>query len=44
MALDLCVAEGLSNGGIVNFAVAVAAIADQVDDNIGAEFVAVIGG
>ena len=34
----------LRDGGIVDFAVAVAAITDEVDDNVAAEFGAVFGG
>ena len=44
MLLDLLVEQRLGDGGIVDFAVAVAAIADQIDDDVGAELVAVLGG
>ena len=41
MLFNLFVEERLSDGGIVDFAVAVATVADQIDDDIGAELVAV---
>ena len=41
MLFDGLVEQRLGDGGIVDFAVAVAAVADQVDDDIGAELVAV---
>ena len=44
MVFDFLVAQRLRDGGIVDFAVAVAAIADEVDDDVGAEIVAVFGG
>ena len=44
MLFDLLVEQRLRDGGIVDFAVAVAAVADQIDDDVGAEFVAVLGG
>jgi hypothetical protein len=44
MAFDLRVAQRLGDGGVVDFAVAVAAIADEVDDDVGVELVAVFGG
>ena len=44
MLFDCLVHQGLGDGGVVHFAVAVTAIADEVDDDIGAEFVAVLGG
>src|SRR5580692_3823091 len=44
MLFDLFVEQRLSDGGIVDFAVTVAAVADQVDDYVGAELVAVFGG
>src|SRR5271165_950384 len=44
MLLDAVVEERLRDGGVVDFAVAVAAIADQIDDDIGVEFSAIFGG
>src|ERR1700683_4649096 len=44
MRLDFAVAQRLRDGGIVHFAVAVLAIADQIDHYRAREFVAVIGG
>src|ERR1700728_3656432 len=44
MVLDLRVAEGLGDGRVVDLTVAVAAVSDQVDDDIGTEFVAVVRG
>ena len=44
MFFDLLVEQRLRDGGIVDFAVTVAAIADEVDDDVGAELVAVFGG
>ena len=44
MLFDLLVEQRLGDGGIVDFAVAVAAVADEIDDDVGAEFVAVFGG
>ena len=44
MLFDLFVEQGLGDGGIVDFAVTVAAVADQVDDHVGAELIAVFGG
>ena len=42
--LDFAVTKRLRDGGIVHFAVAVFAIADQIDHHRAREFVAVIGG
>src|SRR5215469_14432825 len=44
MVLDAFVEAGLRNGRVVHFAVAVAAIADQIDDHIGIEFGSILGG
>ena len=44
MLFNLLVEQRLGDGGIVDFAVTVAAVADQVDDHVGAELVAVFGG
>src|SRR6266851_285358 len=44
MLFDFFVEQRLSDCGIVNFAVTVAAVADQIDHNIGAELVAIFGG
>jgi hypothetical protein len=44
MLLDRLVQQRLGDGGIVHFAVAVAPVADQVDDHVGAELVAILGG
>ena len=44
MVLNALVEERLGDCGIVHFAVAVAAIADEVDDHVGTEFGAVFGG
>ena len=44
MLFDLFIEQRLSDGGIVDFAVTVAAVADEVDDHVGAEAVAVFGG
>ena len=44
MLFDLFVEQRLSDGGIVDFAVAVATVADEVDDDVGAELVAVFDG
>ena len=41
MILDTFVEERLRNGGIVHFAVAVATVADEVDDHIAAKFGAI---
>ena len=41
--LDLGVAEGLGDGGVVDFGVAVAAVADEVNDDVGLEGLAVFG-
>jgi hypothetical protein len=41
MRLDFGVAQGLGDGGIVDLAVPVAAVTDQVDDHIGVEGVTV---
>ena len=44
MVLDFGVAKGLGDGGVVDFGVAVAAVADEVDDDVGLEGLAVFGG
>ena len=44
MALDAAVAQRLGDGGVVDFGVAVTAIADEVDDHVAVEGVAVFGG
>ena len=44
MLFDFLVEQRLRDGGIVDFAVAMAAIADEIDDHVGAELVAVFGG
>ena len=44
MLFDFLVQQRLGDGGIVDFAVAVAAVADQIDHHVGAELVAVFGG
>ncbi len=44
MFFDLFVEKRLGDGGVVDFAVTVAAVSDQVDDHVGAEPVAVFGG
>ena len=44
MLFDLLVEQRLRDRGIVDFAVAVAAVADEIDDDVGAELVAVFGG
>ena len=44
MLFDFLVEKRLRDGGIVDFAVAVAAVADEIDDDVGAELVAVLGG
>ena len=44
MLFDLFVEQRLGDGGIVDFAVAVTAVADEVDDHVSAELVAVFGG
>src|SRR5271170_2437665 len=44
MVLDAAVAQGLRDGGIVDFGVAVTAVADEVDDYIAMKGVAVLGG
>ena len=44
MLFDLLVEQRLGDGGVVDFAVAVAAVADEIDDDVGAEFVAIFGG
>jgi hypothetical protein len=44
VVLDECVAEGLGDGGIVYLAVTVATVADEVDDDVGVELVAILGG
>ncbi len=42
MGFDLLVEQGLGDRRIVDLAVAVAAIADEVDDHVGLESVAVV--
>jgi hypothetical protein len=44
MVFDFFVEQRLGDGGIVDLAVAVTAVADEIDDYVGAEFVAVFGG
>ena len=44
VVLDFGVAEGLGDGGVVDFGVAVAAVTDEVDDDVGVEGLAVVGG
>ncbi len=44
MLFDFLVEQRLGDGGIVDFAVAVAAISDEIDDDVGAELVAVVDG
>ena len=44
MLFDFFVEQRLGDGGIVDFAMAVAAVADEIDDHIGAELVAILGG
>jgi hypothetical protein len=44
MVFDLLIEQRLGDGGVVDFAVTVAAVADEVDDYVGAEAVAVFGG
>ena len=44
MLFDLLIEQRLGDGRVVDFAVAVAAIADEIDDDVGAELVAVFGG
>ena len=44
MILDLCVAQWLGNGRVIYLTVAVAPVANQVDDHIGVERVAVFDG
>src|SRR5271170_2683571 len=44
MVLDAFVKARLSDRGVVDFAVAVAAVADQVDDHVGIEFCAIFRG
>ena len=44
VVLDDGVAAGLGDGGVVDLGVAVAAVADEVDDDVGVEGVAVVGG
>ncbi len=41
--LDFGVAERLGDGGVVDFGVAVATVADEVDDDVGVEGLAVLG-
>ena len=44
MIFDRFVEQGLGDGGVVDFAVSVTAIADHVDDDVGAELVAIFEG
>jgi hypothetical protein len=44
MVFDFLVEQRLRDGGVVDFAVAVAAVADEIDDHVSAELVAVLGG
>ena len=44
MLLDLLIKKRLRDGRIVDFAVAVTAVSDEIDDDVGAELVAVLGG
>src|SRR5579872_1655673 len=44
MLFDLLVEQGLRDGGIVDFAVTVAAVTDKVDDDVRAEFIAIFRG
>ncbi len=44
MILDLCVTQRLRDGRVVHFAVAMAAVTDQVDDHIGVEGIPVFHG
>ena len=44
MVFDEGVAARLGDGGVVDFAVAVAAVADEIDDDVGVEGMAVVGG
>ena len=44
MLFDLLIEKRLRDGGVVDFAVAVAAEADEIDDYVAVEFVAVFGG
>ena len=44
MLLDEGVAARLGDGGVVGFVVAVATVADEVDDDVGVEALAVLGG
>ena len=44
VVLDAGVAEGLGDGGVVDLGVAVAAVADEVDDDVGVEGLAVLCG
>jgi len=44
MILDAFVEARLRDGGVVDFAVTVAAIADEVDDDIAAKLRAILGG
>ena len=44
VVFDGGVAARLRDGGVVDFAVAVAAVADEVDDDVGVEALAVLGG
>src|SRR5882672_4917294 len=43
MVLDELIKTGLGDGGIINFTVAVAAEADEVDDDVAVELVAILG-
>src|SRR5208282_5210858 len=44
MFFDLLIEKRLRDGRVVDFAVTVAAVADEIDDNVGAELVAVFDG
>ncbi len=44
MLFDFFIKKRLGDSGIVDLAMAVAAVPDEIDDYVGAEFVAVLGG
>ena len=44
MFFDFLIQKRLRDGGIVDLAMAVTAVADEIDDHVGAELVAVLGG
>jgi hypothetical protein len=44
MLFNSFVEQRLGNGRVVDFAVTMAAVADQVDDHVGAELIAIFGG